>query len=62
MRIRLPSQLLRVYSRFICIHDLTFRCASSDVAKLDAEISAMRMDIDGIVMDYAVKDNLKKKV
>ena len=34
----------------------------ADVSKLDAEVSAMRMDIDGIVMDYAVKDNLKKKV
>jgi hypothetical protein len=37
-------------------------CASlSEVSQLDAEVSAMRMDIDGIVMDYAVKDSLKKK-
>eukprot|EP00292_Cryptomonas_paramecium_P002063 CAMPEP_0113686664 /NCGR_PEP_ID=MMETSP0038_2-20120614/15427_1 /TAXON_ID=2898 /ORGANISM="Cryptomonas paramecium" /LENGTH=975 /DNA_ID=CAMNT_0000607035 /DNA_START=18 /DNA_END=2945 /DNA_ORIENTATION=- /assembly_acc=CAM_ASM_000170 len=33
-----------------------------DVAALDAEISAMRMDVDAVVMDYVRKDGIKKKI
>jgi hypothetical protein len=59
------TTLFRVCSLARCLacSQLCSVCAPwPDVSQLDAEVSAMRMDIDGIVMDYAVKDSLKKKV
>ena len=34
----------------------------TDVAALDQEISAMRMDVDAVVMDYVRKDGIKKRI